>query len=175
MGKHPFVCPRGSHERAARDKGSNLFINYFKQTASLEALNYQYDTRGRLSSVTHGSAGTATLSYDAQGNLASLTDTLGRLTRYQYDLAARLTQQTLPDGRFINYSYDANGNVTGITPPGRPNHAFAYTPMDLEQQYTPPTAGLPTPQTRYAYNLDKQLTRVTRPDAGSLRGLTPLR
>jgi RHS repeat-associated protein len=140
-----------------------------EQTASLEPLNYQYDTRGRLSSITHGTVGsatarTATLSYDAQGNLANLTDPLGRLTSYQYDLAARLTQQTLPDGRIISYTYDANGNVTSITPPGRSNHAFAYTPVDLEQQYTPPAAGLPTPQTSYTYNLDKQLTRITRPD-----------
>ena len=140
------------------------------QTASLEPLNYQYDTRGRLSSVTHGTAGSATartaaLSYDAKGHLASLTDPMGRTTNYQYDPAGRVTQQTLPDGRLISYSYDANGNVTGITPPNRPNHAFAYTPVDLEQQYTPPAlTGLTTPQTSYTYNLDKDLTIITRPD-----------
>lgn len=36
--------------------------------------------------------------------------------------------------------HDANGNVTGITPPGKPLHEFAYTPVDLESNYNPPDA-----------------------------------
>ena len=62
------------------------------------------------------------------------------------------------------YSYDANGNVTAITPPARPAHAFAYTPVDLEQDYQPPGAGFTPKNTTYSYNLDRQLTTVTRPD-----------
>jgi len=147
----------------------------YQQFAALEPLSYQYDARGRLVSVTQGTgtvARTAALTYNAQGQLASITDPLGRTTLYQYDLAGRVTQQTLPDNRTIGYSYDANGNVTAITPPGRPNHAFSYTPVDLEQQYTPPSL-LPLPpagegggegSTSYAYNLDKQITTITRPD-----------
>src|SRR5205807_2398252 len=75
---------------------------------------------------------------------------------------------TLPDTRTIGYAYDGNGNVTSITPPGRPAHAFAYTPVDLEQNYTPPDAGFTPRNTTYGYNLDRQLTLVTRPDGQTL-------
>ncbi|MGH7165402.1 MAG: RHS repeat domain-containing protein, partial [Nitrospiraceae bacterium] len=47
-------------------------------------------------------------------------------------------------------------------------HAFAYTAVDLEQTYDPPTIGLPTDTTQYTYNLDRQLTLVTRPDGQTL-------
>src|SRR5207249_1928608 len=80
-----------------------------------------------------------------------------------------ITTQTLPDTRTISYAYDANGNVTTITPPGRPGHTFAYTPVDLEQSYDPPNVGLPTDTTQYSYNLDRQLTLVTRPDGQTIQ------
>ncbi len=65
--------------------------------------------------------------------------------------------------------YDANGNVTAITPPGKPAHTFAYTPVDLEQTYDPPNIGLPTDTTQHTYNLDRQLTLVTRSDGQTLQ------
>ena len=64
---------------------------------------------------------------------------------------------------------DANGNVTGITPPGKPQHAFSYTPVDLELNYNPPDAGFSPRNTQYAYNLDRQLTTVTRPDGQTIQ------
>jgi len=30
-------------------------------------------------------------------------------------------------------SYDANGNAASVTPPGKPNHSFAYNALDREQ------------------------------------------
>jgi RHS repeat-associated protein len=133
----------------------------------LEPIRFTYDSLGRLGAVAHGSR-TSVLTYDAQGLLASLTDPLGRSVGFAYNLAGRLSQQTLPDGREIVYMYDANGNLTSIAPPGRPSHAFAYTPVDLESAYLPPEleAG-PTP-THYAYNLDRQLVQVTRPNGTTL-------
>jgi YD repeat-containing protein len=59
--------------------------------------------------------------------------------------------------------------VTSITPPGKPAHTFAYTPVDLEQEYRPPVIGLPSHNTQYTYNLDRQLTLVTRPDGQTLQ------
>jgi RHS repeat-associated protein len=69
----------------------------------------------------------------------------------------------------VGLPYDANGNVTTITPPGRPAHTFSYTPVDLEQTYDPPDVGLPIDTTQYSYNLDRQLTLVTRPDGQTLQ------
>jgi len=74
-----------------------------------------------------------------------------------------VTTQTRPDGEAILFDYDGVGNVTGVTPPGRPAHAFTLTPVDLLETYDPPPVGAPTP-TSYSYNLARQPTQVTRPD-----------
>ena len=106
------------------------------------------------------------MNYDAQNRISSITDPLFRSIVFNYDGAGRITRQMLPDGREINYLYDASGNLTSITPPSRPNHAFTYTPVNLEETYTPPVAAPFTGAntTTYTYNLDKQLTLITRPD-----------
>jgi RHS repeat-associated protein len=114
-----------------------------------------------------GSQRAMTMAYNAQGYLSEVTDPLNRATTYTYDLAGRVTQETLPDGRQINYTYDANGNLTSLTPPGRPAHQFTYTPLNFTEDYIAPNVGAGT-TTNYLYNLDKQLIRVTRPDAQML-------
>jgi YD repeat-containing protein len=141
------------------------------QVADLAPLVSSYDARGRLSAITAGEnaeARTTTLHYSdsgpAQGYVDSITDALGRSVQFTYDLAGRVTTQTLPDGRTVSYSYDANGNVITITPPGQPTHHFAYTPLDQEEEYTPPDLGTGPPATHYTYNLDRQLIQITRPD-----------
>ena len=122
----------------------------------------QFRGRNRELAVKHGGSNPT---HSPDGFVESILDAENRTQSFIYDNAGRVTTQTLPDGREITWSYDANGNVIGITPPGRPNHSFNYTPVDLEEQYTPPSVtGVPTPFTRYAYNLDKQLTTITRPD-----------
>ena len=93
---------------------------------------------------------------------------MGRIPDYEYDTAGRVTRQTLPDGREIRYGYDANGNLTSLMPPGQPAHTFSYTPINLLAQYTPPDVGIGNTSTQYAYNADKQLTQVTRPDGQML-------
>ncbi len=123
----------------------------------LEPVAYTYDSLGRLSTITQGTgaaARTSTLSYDTKNQLTSVQDPLLRSVGFAYDLAG--------------YSYDANGNVTSITPPGKPAHTFAYTPVDLEQNYNPPDLGFTPRDTQYTYNLDRQLTLVTRPDGQTL-------
>lgn len=121
-------------------------------------------------------------SYDASGFLSSVTDPLGRRVSFTYDAAGRVLRQTMPDGRAVGYSYDANGNVASITPPGRTAHVFTYDAVDQEQSYNPPDVGLGTDVTQYFYNLDRDLTRILRPDgksidyaydAGGGRGILP--
>lgn len=155
------------------------------QIAGLLATNYSYDSRGRLISATQGSGGetrTVTFNYNSSGYLATVTDPLGRTVSLTYDLAGRVTQQTLPDGRVIGYGYDANGNLKTVTPPGRPAHTFSYNSVNRLTAYTPPNVLPGTDQTLYSYNLDQQLTQITRPDgqtvaygydsAGRLNGVT---
>jgi len=106
-----------------------------------------------------------TYTYDADGWLSSITDALGRVFGFEHDPAGRLLRETFADLRQLSMTYDASGNLGSLTPPGRPAHGFDYTPIDLESAYHPPAAGLPSPDTQYSYNLDRQLDLVTRPDA----------
>ncbi len=137
----------------------------------LNPVSYSYDARGRLSSITDGigtDTRTTTLSYDFNGFVDNITDPLGRNISFDYDAAGRVTHRTLPDGRFVDYTYDANGNVTSITPPGRSAHVFNYIPVNLEQDYTPPIVSTGAEVTQYTYNLDKQLTQISRPDGRAI-------
>ncbi|MCC6965825.1 MAG: hypothetical protein IT391_06020, partial [Nitrospira sp.] len=143
-----------------------------EQVTGLDGVSYTYDSLGRLSTITQGSgagARTSTLTYNSKHELTNIQDPLLRNVGFAYDLAGRILTQTLPDTRTIGYSYDANGNVTSITPPGKPQHQFAYTPVDLESNYNPPDAGFAPRHTQYAYNLDKQVTTVTRPDGQTIQ------
>ena len=79
-----------------------------------------------------------------------------------------MTQYTLPDGRITSYTYDQNGNVASIAPPGRTTHEFQYNVTDQEELYSPPNVDVLDPATRYTYNLDKQLTTITRPDGQTI-------
>lgn len=135
---------------------------------ALADVHYSYDNRGRLIETRVGEgtdARTTKISYDENGYISLINDALNREISFVYDAVGRVTTQILSDGREIYYSYDANDNVTAITPPNRPAHRFDYTEVDLQTQYTPPVlTEVPEPQTRYEYNLDKQLTKIVRPD-----------
>ncbi|KAA3656246.1 MAG: hypothetical protein DWQ04_31670, partial [Chloroflexi bacterium] len=134
------------------------------QMANLTPLSFSYNSRGLLTSLAQGNR-SSSFNYNSQGYLAGVTDDLNRTIAFSYDPAGRITQETLPDGRFIGYSYDANGNLIGLTPPGRPAHSFSYTAVNLVASYTPPAvSGSGSNSTLYAYNSDKQLTQITRPD-----------
>jgi RHS repeat-associated protein len=142
-----------------------------EQVDSLEPIAFTYDPRGRLSTVTQGTGGTArtsTFTYNPEGFLETINDPLSRTVRFTYDPVGRVLTQTLPDLRVIQTTYDANGNVASITPPSRPAHTFGYTPVDLESSYTPPDLGSGPVATTYTYNPDQQLTQVTRPDGQTL-------
>jgi RHS repeat-associated protein len=141
------------------------------QVAGLALVQYGYDPRGRLTTLTQGSgtaARTTEYTYYAsgtqQGYLEAVTDALGRQISFNYDAAGRLTQQTLPDLRTLGYAYDANGNLTTLSPPDRPGHGFSYTAVDLEGSYTPPVLpDVPSPTSTNTWSRDKDLTLAQAP------------
>lgn len=136
------------------------------QVEGLAAMDFAYDSHGRLASAIQGSR-KATFSYGSNGFLASVTDPLKLTTSYAYDADGHLVATTLPDGRVVNYSYDANANLTSLTPPGESAHDFAYNAVNLPTSYTPPTV-LGTGPTTYAYDLDRDTTTITRPDGETI-------
>jgi RHS repeat-associated protein len=128
----------------------------------LAPVTYAYDARGRVETVSQGSR-TTSYDYGTDGLLASVTDPLSREVSFTRDAAGRVTTQTLSDGREVHFAYDPAGNLTSITPPGRPAHAFTHTAVDLPRDYTAPDAGAGADVTTLDYDLDRRLTRVTRP------------
>lgn len=132
-----------------------------------------YDPRGRLVSTRSGSGAderVTTYTYDTRGFLASTTDPLGRTMAYTRDGAGRPTVVQRPDGQSTSFAYDVAGNLTALTPAGRPAHGFTYTPVNLTAAYQPPAvAGSGTTQTTYAYNADRQLVAVNRPDGRTVQ------
>jgi RHS repeat-associated protein len=142
------------------------------QRPGLWPITYTYDARGRLATAVQG-PGTAPrivqFGYGTDGLLASVTNPLGQKTSLTRDAAGQPTQKTLPSGQVIGLAHDANGNLTAVTPPERPDHGFAYSGIDLPTVYAAPLVGTEPNQTRYAYNLDRQLTQITRPDGKTVR------
>ena len=139
-------------------------------------LHYTYDSAGRVLTVsaTDGTS-TRTTSYSyyssgpAKGWLQSVIDPLGQTTSYLYDAAGRVTQETLPDGEMVGFTYDADGNLTSVIPPGKSAHSFSYDAVnDATSQMAPPVAGQMPLAFHYAYNLDQQLTSITRPDGSTV-------
>jgi RHS repeat-associated protein len=103
------------------------------------------------------------------GFLSRVLDASGRELAFDYDGAGRVTRQVLPDLREVGFTYDDNGNLAMLTPPGRPDHVFQYDAIDQQSEYQPPgVAGIPDPRTFYAYDLDRNLDLVTRPDGQSV-------
>jgi RHS repeat-associated protein len=132
------------------------------------AYTMTYDPQGRLKTTSQGSR-TWTMGYDTTGFLSSVTDPLTHAMMYQNDAVGRPRQTTLPDGRIVLTVYDGDNNPTSVTLPSPSNyvHGLAYTPVDLLSSYTPPSLDTGSWLTQYGYNVDRQLTSVTRPDGNS--------
>ncbi|PYN29998.1 MAG: hypothetical protein DMD98_19810, partial [Candidatus Rokuibacteriota bacterium] len=105
-----------------------------------------------------------TFAYTSDGYMETITDPLGSTVRFAYDAAGRLTTQTLADSRIVRYSYDAAGNRVAIIPSGRSAHTFTYNPVGLVSAYSPPNVGADANDTGYAFDTDRRLTRISRPD-----------
>jgi RHS repeat-associated protein len=141
-----------------------------KQVGNLIPVSYGYDARGRLVAITRGSGPEArefTIAYNAQGYPAAMSGPLSANVRLEFDADGRVSRQILGDGRIITYGYDAAGNIASITPPGRPSHLFTYSPVNLAREYTAPDTGAGASVIALAFDQDKRLTSMTRPD-GSL-------
>ena len=131
-------------------------------------LQINYDTQGRRIASIQGDRQTQ-YTYGPNGLVSSMTDPIGRISAYEYDQNLRLTKQTLPDGRFISYRYDANNNIIGITPPGRSEHTMVSDLLDQMTSYLPAFISAGNAQTTYEYTLDKEISKVSRPDGRELQ------
>ncbi len=127
----------------------------------------KYDLRGRISTVTQGTR-ILGITYDANGFPLSITDPLNHVTTLTNDPAGRTTQELLPDSNTVGASYDASSNVTSVTPSGRPAHLFSFSPFDSPLDYTAPQLSTQSFVEHIDYNLDKQVSLLTRPAGDTL-------
>jgi RHS repeat-associated protein len=139
-----------------------------RSVSGLAPYTFDFDVRGRVEAVHQGTR-TWTMGYDAFGRVASITDPLSRVTLQEFDAAGRVIRRVLPGGREILFGRNNVGWLEGITPPGKPEHTFSYTPLGLAASYTAPAVSGPTSNTTsQAYNLDRQMTTQTKPDGSVL-------
>ena len=142
------------------------------ELSGLAPVIMDYDTHGRLTTFTVGTGTDARVtaySYDANGYPGIIKNSLLQDIRFEYDDAGRTTKQILPDSTEVGFDYDANGNMTFITPPGKPDHSFTYTKVNLKDTYDPPALGTTTTQTQYEQTLDRKLSMITRPDGKTVQ------
>lgn len=137
------------------------------EVPGIEPIHMIYDERGRMKTLVQGERNTH-FTYDVNGYLGQITNSLGQQTAFTNDLLGRVTQQVTKAGDIIGFSYDANGNVKSVTPPEKPEHLFNYTSIDQVESYLPPVIGNGG-NTSYLYDLDKDLTLITRPDNKSVK------
>ncbi len=146
--------------------GQGRVLEY--QLGSFERSYLSYDTVGSIVQATRGTgvdARVVTYTYDASGRLGAVTDPLSRVRSFLYDAADHITGIGLPGGGQVGYGHDAAGNLTSLTPPGSVPHGFTYTILNQESAYVPPAVGSGNRTTGYAYDLDRQLSGISRPDA----------
>jgi RHS repeat-associated protein len=133
----------------------------------LAPLEYTWDAHGRLASIEQGAGDrrrVLRLGWGESGWLSGIADPLSRTVGFEVDADGRPLVQTLPDGREVRFTYEPGGGLATLTPPGRPAHAFRYTPVDLPEAYQPPDLGLGPTETTYAYDLDRKIAALARPD-----------
>ena len=160
---------------AAGRTSTTVFDAQFRPSSisvpKVDPVTITYDTHGRPTQMTHSTgtgARVSKLTYSTAGFVASSIDALNRTTTYTRDAIGRLLTVTRPDKKTVKSAYDKQGNLTQLTLPHGRIHSFLYNDVDDNTQVTPPSLGTWAPQTVYEYNLDRQLTKVTRPDGAIL-------
>ena len=80
-------------------------------------LSYSYDAAGNLTRIQSNHAGGAAMdySYDARNRLASVTDGDGRVTSYSYDAVGNLAGFLYPNGVQTTYTYNPLNRLTNVT------------------------------------------------------------
>jgi RHS repeat-associated protein len=149
------------------------------------AMDYAYDPRNRLASVTDAEGRVTTYSYDAVGNLAGFLYPNGVQTTYTYNLVNRLTNVTgargattiagytytlgpsgnrtavtEASGRRVDYTYDELYRLRSETisaDPAGPNGAIAYTYDRVGNRLTRVSTVVGIPDQSFAYDFNDRL------------------
>jgi RHS repeat-associated protein len=98
--------------------------------------DYDYDSLGRLITVTNALSGITDYEYDALGNRTLVVDANGHETGYQYDALNRLEWVTDALTGTVHYGYDALGNRTSVTDQISHTTTYGYDDLNRLEQAT---------------------------------------
>ena len=160
-----FVTPEGRRSVASLNEKGDVAST---QNGTNLPIQITYDSKGRTTAINQGERSTR-LDYDSLGNISQSTDVYGKVTSFKHDPAGRVIEKILPNTMSIKFTYDKNGNVTSISPPQRNAHIFSLNLFEFISAYLPPLLNGKSTSTEYTYNLDKQLTNITRPDGKKIQ------
>ena len=117
---------------------------------------YAYDTRDRLTSLTHPDGRALQYDYDAQGNLVKLTAAIAGLsliTSSTFDPLNRLDTVTDPADRAYTHTYDPNGNRASLIHPNGVETAYIYDPLNRLTNLATTHPGLSRTIQSYVFDL----------------------
>lgn len=140
---------------------------------SSDTTTLTYDPLDRIKEAVYtgpGATKTIKYTYNADGGLEKLVDPTGTTT-YTLDPLGRVTEEALPGSVSNAYSYDEASNLLSLTDAGGTTHYFYNGLNELESMYEPggSCTGTPSKCTRFAYDNDGSLTKMTYPSGASMR------
>ena len=100
--------------RVTGGNGVSLAYDAAGRIVASNGLTTSRDALGRIASITYG-AGSVNYMYDSRGLLATISDWVGGATNLTYDDARRLVSITRPNGVTTQYTYDKDGRRASIT------------------------------------------------------------
>lgn len=128
------------------------------------SLAYTYDAAGRRTGMVDQTGFRTNYNYNSLGRLASVTDGNGAtIAAYAYDATGRLARTDRGNGTATMYGYDAVGNiisVVNLAPGGGVQSQFSYT-FDAQGRRTSATGADGT--TTYQYDPAGQLIQAALP------------
>lgn len=125
--------------------------------------SYAYDLAGKFKDVTD-SNGTIHHDYDTAGRLSTVTYPGTRTVSYEYDANSNQTKLTYPDGYFITYSYDSLNRITTVMENGTKTvAAYTYDPLSRRVKLT---YGNGTSE-NYTYEIDDDLISLKHQFSGT--------
>jgi RHS repeat-associated protein len=133
-----------------------------------QAIAYEYDPRGLVTSLTHPDGTRIAYEWDKNGQLVRAEDPTGRL-EYRYDQAGKLVERRLPNGVATSYRYDAARRLATIEhrAPGGDlllSIGYAYDQTGNRTEMTRIVSTDASEVTYYGYDDLDRLTQVSYPD-----------
>ncbi|WP_324171212.1 RHS repeat-associated core domain-containing protein [Sulfurimonas sp.] len=130
---------------------------------TLEPTTYEYNTQGKVIKETTG-ARIINYTYDDKGNIETITNPKGETTNYTYDIMDRVNKITYANGTTQQYKYDFNGNISKLITPSPTNHTFAYNGIDKRVNHTSPL----NKATKYTYNKNRKVSSIVKPSTRTI-------